>query len=553
MDLMIIIGAAALLVLLTIIGILSRFKKCPSNKVMVIYGKTGGGKSAKCVHGGASFIVPIIQGYSFMDLEPLQFNCNLTKALSKQNIRVDVPTTVTVGISTEPEIMQNAAERLLGLSAKGIEELVSDIVYGQLRLIVSNMDIEQLNSERDEFAAAVSKVIGEELNKIGLKLININITDIRDEAGYIVALGQKDKAIALNAAEVEIAKAEKDGATKKAEQERIKNSEVAKTKQDEAIAVATANAARDSKVAEQQKLRDIEVAKNHAEGQIGQIEADKTVAEKDAELKVVKANAIKTAETARVQAEAEVQKEAELAQVEVVKAKAKVLEQDELAKKIAEEARAQRNEAAIYADKIVPAEQAKKESLLTAEAFQLRVEKEAEAQRNQAVKIAEGAAEAEALAGEGKARAIKAEGLAEAEIRKQQGLAEAEVIEKQGLAKALATEAELKAQADGFREMIKAADEYPQTAIQFKMIQEGTYENIARQQVEAFRHMNFGNIQIMDTSKGSGLTDVMQGLVSQIAPMLNVMKGMDIPGISNALKKGSGEVSEKVELPEPPK
>lgn len=167
-------------------------------------------------------MVPIVQGYSFMSLKPLQFECNLQKALSSQNIRVDVPTTVTVGISTEPEVMQMAAERLLGLTTDQIEDLVKDIVYGQMRLIVSNMTIEELNSERDKFLEEVKNVVGGELRKIGLHLINVNITDIRDEAGYIIALGQKDKAIALNKANVEIAKAEKDGATQTAEQNKIK-------------------------------------------------------------------------------------------------------------------------------------------------------------------------------------------------------------------------------------------------------------------------------------------------------------------------------------------
>ena len=148
MTLFIILGAALLLVLLSVVGILSRYRKCPSDKILVIFGKTGGGKSAKCIHGGAAFVVPIVQGYSFMSLKPLQFECNLQKALSSQNIRVDVPTTVTVGISTEPEVMQMAAERLLGLTTDQIEDLVKDIVYGQMRLIVSNMTIEELNSER---------------------------------------------------------------------------------------------------------------------------------------------------------------------------------------------------------------------------------------------------------------------------------------------------------------------------------------------------------------------------------------------------------------------
>lgn len=536
MNVSIIVCVAVVIAVITIIGILSRFKKCPSDKIMVIYGKTGGNKTAKCVHGGASFIIPIVQGYKFMSLEPLQFECNLTKALSAQNIRVDVPTTVTVGISTEPTIMQNAAERILRLNAKALEDLVKDIVYGQLRLVVSNMTIEQLNADRDEFMKEVSTAVGGELAKIGLKLINLNITDIRDEAGYIVALGQKDKAIAINAANVEIAKAEKDGATKIAEQERAKNSEVAKTKQEEAIAVATADAEKDAKVAEQQKVRDIAIANASSEGKIGEITAKQLVVQKDAELKVTEAEAEKTANTAKVQSEAAVAEEQQLANVKVVQAEAKVMKERELAQKTAEEARAERNEAALKADKIVPAEISKEEAKLKAEAYQIKLEKEAEATANQAKIIAAGAAEAKALEGEGVAKSIAFEGEGKGKAISAEGLAEAEVIRQKGLAQAEAEKASLAAQAEGFEAMIKAAETNPQIAIQFKMVQEGTYENIAREQVEAYKHMNFGNVNIMDTSKGGGLTSVMQGLISQIAPMLDVMKGMEIPGVSKLLK-----------------
>ena len=379
----------------------------------------------------------------------------------------------------------------------------------------------------------MKNVVGGELRKIGLHLINVNITDIRDEAGYIIALGQKDKAIALNKANVEIAKAEKDGATQTAEQNKIKNSEVAATQREEAVAVA--NAERDSKVAETQRTRDINVATAKAEGEIGKIEAEKTVTNKNAELEVVRADAEKAANTARVKADAEVAKEKELAQVEVVKAEAKVLQEQELAQKTAEEARAQRQEAALRADKIVPAEISKKESLLRAEAYQLEQEKIAETNANKTKIEADGKAQAEALKGEGEAKAITAKGLAEAEVVRQKGLAQAE-----------AEKASLKAQADGFREMIEAAKTDPAIAIQFKMVQEGTYENIAKQQVEAYKHMNFGNVTIMDTTKGGGLTNVMQSLLSQVSPMLNVMKEMKIPGVSKALE----EKTEDAKFPE---
>lgn len=103
--------------------------------------------------------------------KPLQFDCNLQKALSSQNIRVDVPTTVTVGISTEQDVMQAAAERILGLGRQDdIEDLVKDIVYGQMGTIIADMTIEKLNSDRDEFLAKAKGLIDTELRKIGLYL-----------------------------------------------------------------------------------------------------------------------------------------------------------------------------------------------------------------------------------------------------------------------------------------------------------------------------------------------------------------------------------------------
>lgn len=179
----------AVVIILTIIGVLSRYRRCKPNQVLVVYGKTGGEKkSAKLYHGGAAFVLPIIQSYDILSMEPMQIDCRLTGALSSQNIRVDVPTTITVAISTNPEIMQNAAERLLGMDTESTENLITDIVYGQMRLIIAEMTIEKLNSDRDEFLDKARKNIDNELNKLGLYLLNINI---RDEAGYIMNLGKE--------------------------------------------------------------------------------------------------------------------------------------------------------------------------------------------------------------------------------------------------------------------------------------------------------------------------------------------------------------------------
>jgi flotillin len=97
---------------ITISALISRYKRCPSDKILVVYGKTGG-TSAKCIHGGGAFIWPVIQDFAYLDLKPISIEANLTNALSRQNIRVDVPCRFTIAISTEHDSMNNAAERCL--------------------------------------------------------------------------------------------------------------------------------------------------------------------------------------------------------------------------------------------------------------------------------------------------------------------------------------------------------------------------------------------------------------------------------------------------------
>lgn len=244
--LILIVAIAAFFVFILIVSFFRRYKRCPSDRILVVYGKVGKGgtaesRSAKCIHGGAAFIWPVIQDYAFLDLTPFSIEINLTKALSKQNIRVDVPSRFTVGISTEEGIMTNAAERLLGLSISDISNLAKDIIFGQLRLVVATMDIEEINSNRDKFLAAVSSNVEAELKKIGLKLINVNVTDINDESGYIDALGKEAAAKAINDAKKSVAEKNRDGSIGEAQAIREQRIEVAKA---DAIAVEGENAAK---------------------------------------------------------------------------------------------------------------------------------------------------------------------------------------------------------------------------------------------------------------------------------------------------------------------
>lgn len=326
-EILIAICVAVVIVFALLMGILSRYRKCPSDKILVIYGKVGSDKngqarSAKCVHGGAAFIMPIIQSYQFMDLTPISINVDLKNALSKQNIRVDVPSRFTVGISTEPGIMQNAAERLLGLRMNEIQELAKDIIFGQLRLVVATMEIEEINNDRDKFLVAVSNNVEIELKKIGLRLINVNITDINDESGYIEALGKEAAAKAINDAKKSVAEKDRDGEIGQANAQRDQRIQVAaanalaiKGENESKIEVAQSEALRREKEAESMRLATaaeaVQAAKAKEEAYIAQQQAEQTRAA--LETATQQADVIVKAKIAKEQAEIEAEAKAEVA------------------------------------------------------------------------------------------------------------------------------------------------------------------------------------------------------------------------------------------------
>ena len=310
-------------------ALLKRYRRCPSDKILVVYGSTGKG-SAKCVHGGGVFVWPVIQDYAYLNLTPISIEANLTNALSRQNIRVDVPCRFTVGISTESDSMNNAAERLLGLSANDIQEMARDILFGQLRLVIASMSIEELNQDRDAFQENIKKNVEIELKKIGLKLINVNITDIKDESGYIEALGQEAAATAINAAKVKVAEQEMKGETGKADFQK-----------ETRVRTSAANAAA------------VE-GENQAKINIANSEANRREKEAEAQRKAVAAEKV---------------------------AEAKALEEAYAAQKAAELARAERERSTQQANVIVPQEIEKQRLIIEAqaEAEQKRVNAQGEA------------------------------------------------------------------------------------------------------------------------------------------------------------------------------
>ena len=346
----ILVVVIAVLLFTTLLVILSRYRKCPSDKILVVYGKVGANKdgtyrSAKCIHGGAAFIVPVLQSYEYLDLTPISISVDLKNALSKQNIRIDVPSRFTVGISVEPGVMQNAAERLLGMKLAEIQELAKDIIFGQLRLVIATMEIEEINTDRDKFLAAVSSNVETELKKIGLRLINVNLTDITDESGYIAALGKEAAAKAINDAKISVAEADRSGA------------------------IGEANAKREQRI--MVSMADSEAIK-------GENEAKAQIAESNATLNEKRADAMRRATAAeKIQS-------------------ARALQEAYAAEQEAEEARSARERATLEADVIVKTEVDKR-----------KLELEAEAEAEQIRRRAKGEADAIYAKMEAEARGVQ--------------------------------------------------------------------------------------------------------------------------------------------------
>ncbi|HPH24400.1 MAG TPA: SPFH domain-containing protein, partial [Chitinophagaceae bacterium] len=468
---------------ITISALISRYKRCPSDKILVIYGRTGG-TSAKCVHGGGAFIWPVIQDFAYLDLKPISIEANLTNALSRQNIRVDVPCRFTIAISTEPDSMNNAAERLLGLMPEQIQELSKDILFGQLRLVIATMTIEEINSDRDKFLDNISKNVDTELKKIGLKLINVNVTDIKDESGYIEALGKEAAAKAINEAIISVAEQVKIGETGKAIADREKDVQIAETHRD-----------RDVKIAITNKDKEISIASASKDESIGKAEAARDTRVKTSEANAVAVKGENEAKISIANSDAlRREKEAESLRIAITAEKvqqAKALEESYVAEQKAEAARSERERSTQIANIVIPAEIAKQKAIIEAQA-------EAEKIREQA---------------KGEADAIFAKMEAEAK-----GLFE--ILTKQ---------------AEGYKQVVSAAGGDPTKAFQLLLIEK--LPELVKTQVEAVKNIKIDKITVWDSGNGnnengnSSTANFVSGMMKTVPPLNDLfnMAGLNLP------------------------
>lgn len=510
--------AAGIVLFTTLMLVVNRYKRCPSNKVLVIYGKVAGGNTARCIHGGAAFVWPLIQDHQYLDLEPIQIEVPLKGALSAENIRVNVPSVFTVAVGTDPELMQNAAIRLLGLNVGEVKQQAADMIFGQLRQVIASMQIQEINRDREKFLQNIQMSLEPELKKIGLVLINVNITDITDESGYIEATGRKAASQAVQQAKIAVA-----------EQEKLGQIGIAEAEREKAIQVASAVRLREIGTRENQREQAVRVAQLDKEQKIGEqtasFERDAQVKDAERTMRIATADANAKAVAGEAQAQAAIA----AAQAGLQVKQAEAYQMGETKKREAEAAvleaqnRAMAKAALAQAERVEAEKRAAVEAPAKAEKAKIIVEAEAEAEKRR-------------IEAEGQAQAIFAK--LEAEARGQY-----EILAKKG---------------EGLRRIIEACGGASQA---FQMLMLEHLDELAQASAKAISSIKFDKVVVWEgganghTNGSTSTSNFLQSMARVMPPMMQVMKdigGVEMPEYLAKLTP-EGNVSNGKETPLPPK
>ncbi len=519
-----VLGPVLLLLLFFIVFVAKRYKRCPSNKVLVIYGRVGANQAAMCLHGGGKFILPLVQDHAFLNLEPMVIDIPLEGALSLNNIRVNVPSTFTVGISTDPVLMNLAAERLLRLNEQKVQEQAQDIILGQLRLVIATLSIEEINKDREKFMNLINENVAEEINKVGLTLINVNIRDITDESGYIEAIGKRAAAEAINRAKVEVAQQERDGATGQKDAERDQRVQVAqleaiaiqgevKSRRDYEVATAEreAETVAAKKKAEQEQRIQVAVAESNAvQGEVtSKRDFEVATAERHAETVAAKKRAEQEQRIQVAAAESQAVQGENQSQAEIADSNAKLAEVRAEAKRKADVASAESAQAIYLAEREREFARLAKEDLASQEIEKQRVEIEAEATAERARREARGQADAILL----------------------KYIAEADGVQKV-----------LEAKAAGYERLVLACHENPQMASTLLMIEQ--LPTLVAEQVKAIQNLKIDKITVWDSGaggrgEGGSTANFLSSLIGSLPAMHDLAEqaGIELPAVLGKVEK----------------
>lgn len=483
----VIAALAVVVAIIMVAGLYARnYIKVPPNMVAVFSGRGEGA----LVRNGGRFRVPVIERVDTMLLEPFNVEIQIARAYSSNNVPVSVEAVALIRFGTEEAVLRTAIERFLTAPRSEMEHQAKEILAGNLRGVIANMTVEELNTSREELAAQVMGEAADSFGRIGMELDVLTIQNIADEEGYLHALGRQRIAEVKRDAEIGEANAKRDSMVASATARREGE---------------TADAEADTAVAKANRARDLEVARIRGEVAAENARAEQAGLLADAEAKKAVGVAEEDAAAARQEAAVNVERQRTLRAREAQKA-----------------------------DTIVPAEAAREAADLNAEAARVMTVTEAAA-KAQATRDT-GAAEAEARSA--LAAALEAELLAQAAGREADLRAEA-VGEREMLL----------ARADGEDRLAQALNTYTPEAIQLSLVPQLIRELAAITAAAAAPVGEIDNITIIGGGGEDGGADgAIQSLartvpiglatVGHVTDALTQVTGMDVRTLLTRVTEG---------------
>jgi flotillin len=367
-----------------ILAVAKRYKKVGPNHVMIISGRKSRVRNPdgsaevtgyRVRKGGGAFIVPLLERVDILSLEVMTLDITTPEVYTKPGVPIVVDGVTQVKIRGDEASIRTSAEQFLGKTVEEIKEVARQTVEGHLRAIIGTLTVEDIYRNRDQFASSVQEVAVADLANMGLSIVSFTLRDIRDNHGYLDALGKPRTAEVKRDALIAQAEADRDSAIKSAQARQA--GEIAKIEADTRIAEAT---------------RDFQMSK----------------ADYDAAVNLKRAEADLAYDIQRNKTSQELKREE--VQVEIIGKEQQI---------IVQEREIQRREKELEAT-------VKRQ----ADAERYRVEAEAAALRNKAEQIARGEAEARRQKGLADAEVIRATGTSEAEIISLKGASEADAMRK---------------------------------------------------------------------------------------------------------------------------
>lgn len=508
-------GLIAVVVLVLFAIIASRYTKVPPNAVMVVTGYRGqtirradGSRTKigfRIIKGGGTFVMPVFERVDTLSLELMTIDVKTPEVYTVMGVPVMVDGVAQIKIKSDDVSIATAVEQFLSKGSIEIARIAQQTLEGHLRAIMGAMTVEDIYKNRDAFAQRVQDIAATDLANMGLAIISFTIRDVRDNEGYLDALGMK---------------------------------RTAEVKRDGAIGQAEA-----------QRDATIKAAQFRQEGETAKFEAETKIAESNRDYEMQVANYTKSVNTQKADADLayDLQKNMSMRQVREQEVEVEIIEKH---KRIElENLEIERKQKELEATIQRPADAKKYEIQRVAEAERFRLEN-----------IAEGESRSKKLTGFANAEVVQAQGNADAEAERAKGLAHADVVRQQGLSEAEVIRQCGLAEAEGSMAKAQAWQEYNEAAIAQLLIEK--LPEIARAISEPMSRID--KITIVGTggdgARGTGASKITQDIsqvLAELPPVVKALSGVDLAALIQSLpefvrSKSAGEPAGPVNKPAGP-